>query len=70
MKRAHGSHERLVNCVSEFCVGRFLWWEAIDQRLSDLGNNVWLQSSDFDPTASYYDIEVASSASMVTITSS
>ncbi len=38
------------------------------QTFSDLGNNVWLQSSGFDPTASYYDIEVASSASMVTIT--
>jgi DNA-binding MarR family transcriptional regulator len=40
-----------------------------DQIFSDLGNNVWLQSSGFDPTDSYYDIEVASSASMVTITS-
>jgi DNA-binding MarR family transcriptional regulator len=40
-----------------------------DQTFSDLGNNVWLQSSGFDPTASYYDIEVASSASTVTITS-
>jgi DNA-binding MarR family transcriptional regulator len=40
-----------------------------DQTFSDLGNNVWLQSSGFDPTVSYYDIEVASSASMVTITS-
>ena len=40
-----------------------------DQTFSDMGNNVWLQSSGFDPTTSYYDIEVASSASMVTITS-
>jgi len=40
-----------------------------DQTFSNMGNNVWLQSSDFDPTASYYDIEVASSASTVTITS-
>ena len=40
-----------------------------DQRFSDMGNNVWLQSPGFDPTASYYDIEVASSASSVTITS-
>src|SRR5712691_5550842 len=40
-----------------------------DPPVSDLGNNVWLQSSGFDPTASYYDIEVASSASMVTISS-
>ncbi|HLH61054.1 MAG TPA: MarR family transcriptional regulator [Ktedonobacteraceae bacterium] len=40
-----------------------------DQHLSDLGNNVWLQSPGFDPNASYYDIEVASSASTVTITS-
>jgi DNA-binding MarR family transcriptional regulator len=40
-----------------------------DQTFSNMGNNVWLQSSGFDPTASYYDIEVASSASMVTITS-
>jgi hypothetical protein len=38
------------------------------QTLSNVGNNVRLQSSDFDPTAPYYDIEVASSASMVTIT--
>jgi DNA-binding MarR family transcriptional regulator len=40
-----------------------------DQTFSDLGNNVRLQSSGFEPTAPYYDIEVASSASMVTITS-
>ncbi len=40
-----------------------------DQTFGDLGNNVRLQSSGFDPTAPYYDIEVASSASMVTITS-
>ena len=40
-----------------------------DQTFSDVGNNVRLQSPGFDPTASYYDIEVASSASTVTITS-
>ncbi len=40
-----------------------------DQTWSDMGNNVWLQSSGFEPTAPYYDIEVSSSASMVTITS-
>jgi DNA-binding MarR family transcriptional regulator len=40
-----------------------------EQRLSDLGNNVWLQSSGFDPATSYYEIEVASSASIATITS-
>jgi DNA-binding MarR family transcriptional regulator len=39
-----------------------------DQTFSDIGNNVRLQSSGFEPTARYYDIEVASSASMVTIT--
>ena len=39
-----------------------------DQSFSDMGNNVWLQSSGFEPTAPYYDIEVSSSASMVTIT--
>lgn len=39
-----------------------------DKTYSDMGNNVWLQSSDFEPSAPYYDIEVASSASMVTIT--
>lgn len=33
------------------------------------GNNRWLQSSGFEPTAPYYSIEVASSGSMVTITS-
>jgi hypothetical protein len=40
-----------------------------DQTFSNMGNNVRLQSSGFEPTAPYYDIEVASSASMVTITS-
>lgn len=40
-----------------------------DQTFSDVGNDVRLQSSGFDPTAPYYDIEVSSSASMVTITS-
>ena len=39
-----------------------------DQTFSDLGNNVWLQSSGFEPAAPCYDIEVASSASVVTIT--
>jgi DNA-binding MarR family transcriptional regulator len=34
-----------------------------------VGNNRWLQSADFEPTAPYYDIEVASSGSMVTIAS-
>jgi len=33
-----------------------------------MGSNVWLQSSDFEPTAPYYDIEVTSFGSMVTIT--
>lgn len=40
-----------------------------DQTFSNMGNNVQLQSSGFDTAAPYYDIEVASSASMVTITS-
>jgi hypothetical protein len=40
-----------------------------DQTFSNLGNNARLQSPDFDSTAPYFDIEVASSASMVTITS-
>jgi len=40
-----------------------------DQTFSDVGNDVRLQSPSFDPTAPYYDIEVASSASMITITS-
>jgi DNA-binding MarR family transcriptional regulator len=40
-----------------------------DQTFSNLGNDVRLQSSGFDLTAPYYNIEVASSASMVTITS-
>jgi DNA-binding MarR family transcriptional regulator len=40
-----------------------------DQSFNDMGNNVWLQSTGFDPTAPHFDIEVASSASMVTITS-
>jgi hypothetical protein len=40
-----------------------------DQTFGDVGNNVRLQSSGFEPTAPYYDIEVTSSASMITITS-
>lgn len=40
-----------------------------DQTFSDMGNDVRLQSPDYDATAPHYDIEVASSASMVTITS-
>lgn len=39
-----------------------------DRTLSDVGNDVWLQSPEYDTTARRYDIEVASSASMVTIT--
>ena len=34
-----------------------------------MGNSGWVQSSGFEPTAPYYNIEVASSGSMVTITS-
>jgi DNA-binding MarR family transcriptional regulator len=34
-----------------------------------MGNNIWVQSLDFEPTTPYYNIEVASSGSMVTITS-
>ena len=41
-----------------------------DQRFSDVGNDVRLQSPGFELTAPCYDIEVASSASTVTITSS
>ncbi|HLZ59345.1 MAG TPA: MarR family winged helix-turn-helix transcriptional regulator [Ktedonosporobacter sp.] len=39
-----------------------------DQTFSDLGNDVRLQSPGFDLIAPYYDIEVASSVSAVTIT--
>jgi DNA-binding MarR family transcriptional regulator len=39
-----------------------------DQTFSDMGNNVWLQSSGFESNAPYYVIEVLSSASVVTIT--
>jgi len=39
------------------------------QTMSSVGNDVRLQSSGYDPTAPCYDIEVASSASMITITS-
>jgi DNA-binding MarR family transcriptional regulator len=38
-----------------------------DQTFSDLGNNVRLQSSGFELAAPHYDIQVASSASMVTL---
>jgi DNA-binding MarR family transcriptional regulator len=40
-----------------------------DQRFSYLGNDVRLQSPDYDATTAGYDIEVAGSASMVTISS-
>ena len=40
-----------------------------DQTFSNMGNDVRLQSAGFDATAPHYDIEVASSASMLTITS-
>jgi DNA-binding MarR family transcriptional regulator len=40
-----------------------------DQTFSAVGNDVRLQSPDFDPTTPYYDIEVPSSASQLTITS-
>ena len=40
-----------------------------DQHFSNLGNDVRLQSQGFEPAAPYYDIEVATSVSMVTITS-
>lgn len=40
-----------------------------DQTFSNMGNNVRLQSSDYEVNAPYYDIKVASSVSTVTITS-
>lgn len=43
--------------------------EFDEQYFSNLGNNVRLQSAGFDATAPYYDIEVATSVSMVRITS-
>lgn len=39
-----------------------------DQTFSAMGNDVRLQSRDYTAAAPYYDIEVASSASMITIT--
>jgi len=39
-----------------------------DQTFSNMGSDVRLQSSGFEPTTPYYDIEVASSASTVVIT--
>lgn len=39
-----------------------------EQTFGDMGNNVRLQSPDYNATAPSYDIEVSSSASMVTIT--
>ena len=41
-----------------------------DQIFSAVGNDVRLQSPGFDPATPYYDIDVASSASQLTITSS
>ena len=40
-----------------------------DQRFSNLGNDVRLQSPDYEATTPGYDIEVASSASTISITS-
>lgn len=40
-----------------------------DQTFSNMGNDVRLQSSNYEATAPYYNIEVASSVSAVTITS-
>jgi len=40
-----------------------------DQTISGADNNMRLQSSGFDPTAPYYDIEITSYANRVTITS-
>ncbi len=48
------------------------WASAIvfdDQSYSAMGNDVRLYSHGYDVTAPRYDIDVASSASMVTITS-
>ncbi len=45
-------------------------FEFDDQTFSNMGNDVRLESRDFDASAPHYDIEVASSASMVTITTS
>ncbi|HLJ32956.1 MAG TPA: MarR family transcriptional regulator [Ktedonobacteraceae bacterium] len=39
-----------------------------EQTFSNMGNDVRMQSRDFEPTEPYYDIEVTSSVSMVTIT--
>jgi len=69
-----GTSEILVRCPADVAARAHLkgWASEFifdDQTFSGLGNNVWLQSSGFDPTASYYDSEVASSASTVTITS-
>ena len=46
------------------------WASKLDfdgQTSSNVGNNLWLQSSDYDPSGPYYAIELASSASSVTI---
>ncbi len=39
-----------------------------DQTFSSVGNDVRLQSQHYEADAPHYDIEVASSASMITIT--
>lgn len=39
-----------------------------DQKYANMGSDVRLQSSNYETAAPYYDIEIASSASMVTIT--
>ena len=40
-----------------------------DQTINGVDNNMRLQSSGFDPSATYYDIEITSYANKVTITS-
>lgn len=46
------------------------WASQLDldgQTSSNVGNNLWLQSSDYQPAGPYYAIELASSASSVTV---
>jgi DNA-binding MarR family transcriptional regulator len=68
-----GASEIIVHCPADVAVRAHLkgWASTFifdDQTFSNMGNNVRLQSSGFEPNVPYYDIEVASSASMVTIT--
>jgi DNA-binding MarR family transcriptional regulator len=68
-----GASEIIVQRPAEVATRAYLkgWASQFifdDQTFNDVGNNVRLQSPDYDAAPDRYDIEVASSASVVTVT--